>query len=75
MTFGFAKRLDLQTYEAMYAVLFLPGYVTLLRPSPGPRHRVELTIHRYVYRLLRETGDWLSGLPICNWVNCLKPVT
>ena len=57
MTFGFAKRLDLQTYEAMYAVLFLPGYVTLLRPSPGPRYRVELTFHRYVYRLLRETGE------------------
>ena len=45
------------TYGAMFAVLFLPGYVTLLRPSPGPRHRVDLASHRYVHRLPRETGE------------------
>ena len=50
------------TWEALLAVLFVPGYVTLLRPSPGPRYRVELTLHRYVYRLPRETGEqWLAS--------------
>ena len=51
-----------KTWEALLAVLFVPGYVTLLRPSPGPRYRVELTLHRYVYRLPRETGEqWLAS--------------
>jgi len=50
------------TWEALLAVLFVPGYVTLLRPSPGPRYRVELTLHRYVNRLPRETGEqWLAS--------------